>query len=148
MIIYTERKVGVVSRYLVDADALVSLAVVKDNGHEWALKVRRFLDEEKAKLILTSYAYGEVVTIVSMRIGHNEAVRIAKAIEKDEIVEIVEVDRELRLEGLEWFARQRSKNARFTDCVNMALMEKLGIEEVFSRDKHYKQNGFKRLGLD
>ncbi len=135
-----------VGKYLIDVDALVALTDERDSGYKWARRVLANLKE--VKLVLTSYAYGEAITVVSMKLGVEMAVKMAKAIEEDETVEIVEVGRELRLEGLEWFRKQTSKNARFTDCVNMALMEKLGIEEVFSRDKHYKQNGFKRLRLD
>lgn len=134
-------------RVLVDADALVALNDKNDSGYGWSVETSRGLSERNTELFLSSYSYGEAVTVLSMRVGLEKTVRFAEIIEKSDYV-LVEVDKLLRFKGLEWFKKQTSKNARFTDCVNMALMRDLGIEWVFSRDKHYKQNGFKRLGID
>lgn len=148
MITYMAKRVDMQNIILIDADALISMAVENDNGHEWAKKIVGKLKNSWASLYLSSYAYGEVLTVVSMRIGLAEALRLEKVIKKMSKLVIVDVDSELRESGLVWFSRQTSKNSRFTNCVNMALMEKLGIREIFSRDKHYKQNGFLRLGMD
>ena len=48
----------------------------------------------------------------------------------------------------EIFARQTSKNFRFSDAVNIALIKEHGIDAVFSFDNHYKQNGITRAGID
>lgn len=52
-----------------------------------------------------------------------------------------------RQEGasIELFNKISSKNTRFTDCLNMAIMKELKINTIFSFDKHYKQAGFKLL---
>ncbi len=135
------------SRYLIDADAIVALVIPDDSGYEWAGKVMKTMRKGQV-FYLSSYAYGEALTVVSMRGGLKKAIETARMIEEMKEIVIVDVEKKLREDGLEWFSKQTSKNSRFTDCVNMALMEKLGIKEIFSRDKHYKQNGFVCLGID
>lgn len=134
-------------KILVDADALVALINARDSGHRWAKKIEQSLEGSSCLGYLTSFAYGETLTVTSMRMGLSKALKAAEEIEKGPLV-IIEVGKKLRQKGLQWFARQTTKNARFTDCINMALMEELGIKNVFSRDLHYRKNGFKRLGID
>jgi len=148
MSICMEVKVGMRNRVLVDADAVVSLVIKSDNGHDWAVRESKKLLKNKDMLLyLTNFAYGEIITVISMKMDLKVAVKVARQIVKDDYV-LIDVDEKLRQKGLEWFAKQTNKNSRFTDCVNMAVMEKYGIERVFSRDVHYKKNGFVRLGLD
>lgn len=52
----------------------------------------------------------------------------------------------LRDNALEIFKKQTSKNARFTDAVNMAIMESEGIDFIFSFDRDYLKNKFKLFG--
>ena len=137
-----------VKKILVDADALVSLVNKNDSGHDWAVKTSKKVKENEAMVYLTSYAYGEALTVVSMQMSLDLAVRVGKKIDSSSEYVLVDVDRDLRKKGLAWFSKQSSKNARFTDCVNMALMAELQIEEIFSRDEHYRKNGFIRMGVD
>lgn len=135
-------------KILIDADAIVSMKNSRDNGHKWAREVIEELKKEDELVVyLSSFAYGEALTVVSMQLGLEEAIGVDRVIKEEGWV-VVDIDRELRGKGLEWFKKQTSKNSRFTDCVNMVLMEEKGIGEVFSRDEHYKGNGFVRLGVD
>jgi predicted nucleic acid-binding protein len=135
------------SKILIDTDAFVSLASASDSGHGWAERVRGKLMQGEYLFFLTNFSYGEALTVISQRVGHKIAVRVAEEIDGGEYV-LVEVDKKLRMKGLQWFGQQTSKNVSFTDCINMALMKQLKINQVFSRDVHYKKNGFLRLGLD
>ena len=128
-------------KILIDADAFVSLSNPNDSGYHWAKKVLRDLSQIKPLIYLTSYSYGEAVTVVSQMGGHDLAIALIKSIDESDYI-IVDINKEIRELGLLWFNKQTTKNARFTDCVNMAFMEQNKISHVFSRDKHYKKNGF------
>jgi predicted nucleic acid-binding protein len=141
------KRVNMLEKILIDSDIFVALANKKDNGHGWSKKMMNKIGAGNFLLYLTSFSYGEVLTVASQKLCHDAFLLLADKIEKGNFV-MIDVDEKLRLEGLKWFAKQKSKNSRFTDCVNMAVMEKYGIRRVFSRDKHYKKNGFLRLGLD
>lgn len=134
-------------KILIDSDIFVALANKDDSGHAWSKKMMRKIGGGNFLVYLTSFSYGEVLTVVSQKLGHKASLLVADEIEKGDFV-LLDVDEKLRKEGLKWFAKQTSKNSRFTDCVNMAVMEKYGIKRVFSRDVHYKKNGFFRLGLE
>lgn len=136
-----------INKILIDTDALVALASSSDSGHDWAQNVRKKIWGWKCVIYLSSFSFGEVVTVSSQKLGLKVAWELAEKMNTGGYV-IVEVDKELRSRGLEWFKKQTTKNARFTDCVNMALMEEVDIKWVFSRDELYRKNGFMRLGLD
>ena len=134
-------------RLLIDADALVSHANSRDSGYKWAKKWSQLLLETSCLVYLSNFAFGEALTVISMRLGIEQAMMVAESMRQSDMI-IVDIGKRQRKRALTWFAKQNTKNARFTDCVNMALMEELGIEYVFSRDRHYKKNGFRRLGID
>lgn len=130
---------------LIDADAAVSLFDNNDRNHKAMASLFEKLRKNHS-FLMTSFAFGETLTVISQNAGLALAVSAAGIIE--ETVVILEVDGALRRKGLEIFRKQKSKNARFTDCVNMALLKDLGQDKIFSFDEHYQKNGFKRLGIE
>ena len=134
-------------KFLIDADAIVSLKNPDDSGYEWALNTLKKIRHVESIVYLSSFAYGEALTVISMQMGLRMALTVDDLIQESEFV-MIDVNETFRRQGLKWFAKQTSKNSRFTDCVNMAVMEKYGVSKVFSRDEHYKKNGFVRLGID
>lgn len=136
-----------VKKLLIDADAFVALYNTSDINHKLALKIAKALSLAKIRLFTSDPAYGEVITVISQNIGHRDAVEFAEDISKSNIG-IVEIDGKLRQKGLSIFKKQTSKNARFTDCLNMAILKKENLAIIFSFDEHYKKNGFFRLGVD
>lgn len=130
---------------LIDADIFVSLTVLDDANHRRVSDLYKQI-KNKYSLLAISFAFGESLTVISSLTSIKIACRFADLIHRE--VMIIDVGLELREKGLEVFRRQSSKNTRFTDCVNMALLKDLGQDKIFSFDEHYKKNGFKRLGID
>jgi len=132
---------------LVDADALVALRDSKDPNHKLAAAVSSQITEAKISLITSDPAFGEAITVISQNVNHKAAVDFAGDIINSRL-EIVEVNARLRREALEIFKVQKSKNFRFTDAVNIAIMQERGLREIFSFDRDYRKNGLIRLGID
>jgi predicted nucleic acid-binding protein len=132
---------------LVDADALVALRDSKDPNHKLAAAVSSQITEAKIPLITSDPAFGEAITVISQNVNQRAAVGFAGDIINSRL-EIVEVNAKLRREALEIFKVQKSKNFRFTDAVNIAIMQERGLREIFSFDRDYRKNGFLRLGID
>lgn len=130
----------------VDSDVFVSLANKTDANHKWATEVSQVLAHRNIPFITSSYVFGEVVTVISQQLGHKTAMASGATIIQS--IPIVDPDEDVRLRAFELFGKQTSKNVRFTDCINMTLMKDLDIKEIFSYDKHYKKNGFLRVGVD
>lgn len=131
----------------VDADAFVAIRNASDPNHRNSLEYAIQAAKAKFFFITSDPAFGEAITIISQNVNLKEAVSFAEDTLSESIV-IVEVDSRLRRIALDIFKKQTSKNSRFTDCVNMAIMREEGLDTVFSFDEHYKKNGFKRFGID
>lgn len=136
-----------IKKLLVDADAFVALNTIEDSSHAKAIELSSLVDEQAILLFTSDPAFGEAVTIISQKVGLNKAIEFAEEILASPI-EIIEVDAKLRREALEIFKKQKSKNSRFTDCVNMAIMKEKGLDTILSFDRQYKVNKFKRFGID
>ncbi|MBI2590533.1 MAG: type II toxin-antitoxin system VapC family toxin [Candidatus Blackburnbacteria bacterium] len=135
------------NKILIDADAFVALNHKDDPNHTRALLLVAQIRDQKTDLLTSDPAFGEAITIISQEVALEPAVKFALKTLRGPI-DIVEVDSALRNDALEIFSKQTSKNSRFTDCINMAVMKRERIDTIFSFDKHYKKNGFKRFGID
>ncbi len=131
----------------VDADAFVALVDSKDSNHELAVAVSSSVSKFALGSVTSDPALGEAITVISQNVGHQIAVNFGQEVLSSRL-EIVEVDTKIRNKAFEIFKDQRSKNSRFTDAVNMAIMEQRGLKEIFSFDEDYKKSGFVRLGKD
>lgn len=132
---------------LVDADAFVAINYDADSNHSKAAKISSDIEKQYHTLFTSDPAFGEAVTVISQKAGFAKAIEFAQNILSSQI-EIIEVDSHLRWAALEIFKKQTSKNSRFTDCVNMAIMKEKGIDTIFSFDRQYKVNKLKRFGID
>jgi predicted nucleic acid-binding protein len=52
---------------------------------------------------------------------------------------------EIETAAIAFFKEQTSKNVSFVDCINMAYLDRGGLEYIFSFDKVYKQKGFRTV---
>lgn len=136
-----------VNTILIDADAFVALNYLDDSSHTRAVILSQELKDLNISLITSDPAFGEAITVISQRGGLDLAIAFAEDILSGDI-EIIEVDAALRRKALDIFKKQTSKNSRFTDCVNMAILKERGINTIFSFDIQYKRNKFKRFGID
>jgi len=132
------------SNIFIDADALVAISDISDSNHKKALKLAALLKEENLGLYISSFAFGEAVTVVSQNVNLKKAIELGKNIKRGMCL-IIEANTKHIYTAFEMFSKQTSKNSRFTDMVNMVLMDELKIDTIFSFDKHYTQNGYKLL---
>ncbi len=128
----------------VDTDAIVALVQISDSNHGKALKLQKLVDKYKIKIYTSDFVIGETVTVISQKSNIDLASKIGKEMLSGGM-ELFCVSRSEMKLALEKFSQQVSKNSRFTDMVNMVLMDRLKIDTIFSFDKHYTQNGYKLL---
>lgn len=130
------------SKIFIDADAFVAIINFQDSNHKKAIKLICHIKKKNLKVLTSSFAVGEAITVISQKIGQKKAIAFGRKIYQGEIG-ILGPERVQQIKALEKFARQKSKNARFTDFVNMVLMDELEIKRIFSFDKHYPKSGYK-----
>lgn len=128
----------------IDTDAIVALARIDDTNHEKAVELQKSINKNEAKLYISSFAVGEIITVLSQKSSVNVAVKVGKEIMDGNIIVIYITNGQMK-KALKKFTKQTSKNSRFTDIANMVLMDELKINTIFSFDQHYPKNGYKLL---
>ena len=128
----------------IDSDAVIALASVNDSNHSSALKLQKFIDKSKCNITTSDFVVGEIVTVLSQKFGVDFATKIGQQMMNGGISLICVSNNQMKL-AMKKFSKQTSKNSRFTDMINMVLMDELKIDTIFSFDKHYPKNGYKLL---
>lgn len=128
----------------IDTDAVIALAVIDDSNYNRSIDLQKIIDENKLKVFTSNFVIGEIVTVLSQRFGVEFASKIGKHM-TDGGITIINVSESQMKDALGKFSQQASKNSRFTDMINMVLMDELKIDTIFSFDKHYSKNGYKLL---
>jgi hypothetical protein len=131
-----------------DTTAWAALYDRRDKNHETASKFMKELKGEKILFITTDYILDETLTLIRMRVGHEEAVNFGRWLSESGVVRLIDVNPKLRETAWEIFKRYSDKYFSFTDCTSFALMRELNISQAFSFDRHFSQFGFIRLPLE
>lgn len=129
----------------VDADALIGLRVKEDAHYNAAKQILNDLEDQGEALATSWQVINEVATKLAYFDKKKNALDFLEWLFKSD-VEVVYVDSRLAKKTVKKFKDQKSKRVSLTDCTNMVIAEEMGIKQIFSFDKHYKQNGFELLG--
>lgn len=125
----------------VDASAFYALLNKKDNLHKEALLISKSLAKTNEVLITSNYTLAESYTVIRSKLGFKTAETFIAEIQKNGI-QVAWIDEEIHNRGLKIFLENKEpRDLSFFDCVDMALMESLGIEKAFSFDRHFKSLG-------
>ncbi len=135
------------NKLLVDSDAFFSLLVKTDANHQRASLLNKRLVASEQQFITVNLVVFETATVLSRKINQQAACLFLENISSGKM-EIFRIDETIEKRAGEIFKKQHRKNTSFIDCVNMAVMERLNLPTIFSFDKIYKRNGFRRIGLD
>jgi predicted nucleic acid-binding protein len=77
--------------------------------------------------------------------GRAEVVTTINDLRADPDVEIVTLSSGLMAEGLDLFSRRPDKQWSLSDCISFVVMEREGISDALTGDKHFEQAGFNVL---
>lgn len=135
------------TKVFLDADLLVALHDLSDLLHKDALQYFEMMSIGNIKPYLSTDVVGEVLTMISQRVGKSKALSLLNEFRSGKYV-IVHPDEQLVYKGEEIFRRVKSKNVSYSDCLSFAIMKAYAIEWVCSFDIHFKKQGFKRFGVD
>jgi predicted nucleic acid-binding protein len=124
---------------LIDTSALVAAKNADDKNHDKALDIMvRAVKGEFGKLFVSDYIFDETVTIAHIRTGNkdfaNDIGGFARA--KPIIFRFIEpIDFE---RAWELYLQFKDKGFSFTDCTNIAFMERYDIDTLFTYDSEFK----------
>lgn len=124
---------------LLDTSALVAARNANDRNHNKALEIMTpALQGDYGKLFVTDYIFDEAVTLAYIRTGSkrfaHDIGKFAKAKPINfRFIEPIDFDK-----AWELYQHYEDKHLSFTDCTNIALMERLDIETIFTFDMEFK----------
>lgn len=126
------------SYIFVDTGAWYALMDKSDANHNAAVE---FKDSLVHPLVTSNYIVDEIITLVRMNLGHSASVEIGQKLWNESIANLIRVTPQDEKKAWEIFVKYQDKTFSFTDCTSFALMERLGLTEVFSFDNHFTQYG-------
>lgn len=127
---------------LLDTSGLFCLTVDTEPHHARAVE----LYFAAPRRLTHSYVLSEWVPLAQTRgVPRQTALAVAaRAIDGQE-VEVVWVDEALHREGLALLLARPDKTYSLCDAVSFVLMRRYGLADALTTDKHFEQEGFRRL---
>ena len=122
-----------------DTSFFYALADRSDAHHE---RAKRFLVGNRSPLITSNFVFDELVTIARYDFGLEIAESVGSSILSSKICALLRIEREDEVSAWEIFRRFRDQDFSFTDCTSFSLMQRLGIEQAATIDRHFSTMGF------
>ncbi len=129
-------------RLFVDTSAWLALNDKNDQYHNKAAVKSIEIKKHKIELITSEYIIDESITLIRYRVSHRAAVIFGDSLINSNIVTIIDVTGENRINAWEMFKKYEDKELSFTDCISFVLMKNLKLNKTFTFDEHFKQLGF------
>ncbi len=128
----------------VDTSALYALLDAQDRYHPAAARVwRELLKDETLMLITSNYVVLETVALVQHRLGL-EAVRVLQD-DVLPVLTVVWVDRRLHESALTALLAAGKRHRSLVDWTSFELMRRHGLDVVFTFDRDFDEQGFRRI---
>jgi len=128
-------------KLFVDTSAWLALNDRSDQHHHAAVVRSPEIRKRRIELVTSEYILDESVTIIRYRVSHHAAVVFGDALLNSNIVRIIDITEEDRLNAWETFKKYKDKELSFTDCTSFVLMKNLKLTKAFAFDDHFRQMG-------
>ena len=124
----------------VDTGPFLALHLAKDQYHDLALRKWR---KHGPLAVSSNHVIDELATILARRAGYLFAADCVSNIYAAPTIEIIQSTREDELEALRWMLKFADQGVSFTDCVVMAVADRLGTKLVFGFDELFRKNSYR-----
>ena len=124
----------------VDTSAFFAVLDADDANHPSAQKEWERLLAGEAKLVTTSYILVETLALLQHRIGF-DAVRTFHT-DLMPILRVEWIDEGLHEAALSGVLSAGRAKLSVVDCASFAVMRRLGLQDAFTYDAHFKGQGF------
>ena len=127
----------------VDTGAWIALFVETDAHHRAA---GAWIGSNRDRLITSDYIVDEVLTLISARFRRQTAIRVGHVLFGQDLAGLIQLTDEDKDRAWGIFRSHSDKGWSFTDCTSFALMQRIGISNAFTFDRHFSQmKGIRRV---
>ena len=125
----------------VDTSALLALVNINDQFHDQAKSQWQLLLKNKDILFSNNYVTLESVSLIQRRFGVDWIGTLHAEILS--LIDIAWVDENQHQAALTAFLTANRRQLSLVDCSSFETMRRLEIENVFTFDEHFQEQGFK-----
>ena len=124
----------------IDTSALLAILDADDKNHVKAKQQWMDLVISEATLVCSDYVLVESLALIQRRIG----LMAVKVFHEDifPILTVEWVNESIYQGGIASVLISARRDLSLVDCISFETMRRLGIQSVFSFDKHFKEQGF------
>lgn len=132
-------------RVFIDTGVFVAARRSEEREHGAARAVLADLVENGATLFTTNHVFAETYTTLLARAGREAAIAWGRSFRAGSTVEPVHSDEALEEAAWQILDSHEDKEWSYVDAVSFALLEREGVEEAASFDRHFAQRGLRVL---
>jgi predicted nucleic acid-binding protein len=127
---------------LLDTSGLLCVCSPAEALHQAAVQAY----EAAVRRVTHGYVLAEFVALANVRgLDRRRTLAFVDACVHDPDLRLVWVDRDLHLRAMELLQSRLDKTYSLCDAVSFVLMKELGIQDALTTDRHFEQEGFRRL---
>lgn len=130
---------------LIDSSVFLSLEDPDERNHSASLNALKAELNGGSALITTNFVFDETYTLIMARLGRDRAVDWGDSFKRGSLVRLLRVDEDHEDRAWEIIQSCPDKDFSYTDATSFAIAESLGINDVLSLDKHFRQYGTFRV---
>jgi len=129
---------------IVFADTFYWIALLNTNGEDYKQVIQFGQANPNLKLVTTEPVVDEILNFFGSKGAflRGRAFRLSERIASDRTIQLISHDADIRQAALTLYRDRLDKGYSFTDCYSMIVMQRMGILEVLTHDKHFAQEGF------
>ncbi|MCG3197310.1 MAG: hypothetical protein GHCLOJNM_01795 [bacterium] len=129
-------------RVFADTGYFLALLNPRDALHRVALDLAQDLSYP---LLTTTWVLTEVADACAKPPNRQRFTTFVDRLRRDPTATVVGLDQDLFEQGLGLFRNRPDKEWSLTDCISFVVMEREGLTEAFTGDRHFVQAGFNAL---
>lgn len=130
-------------KYFIDTSAFLAIINKEDRFHQPAKRFWQEVLSTTAGFTTTNYVILETIALIQSRFGLEALRRFIGDVLP--AIETVWVDEALHQRGISVLMAANRKQLSLVDCTSFDLMRQNGLDQAFSFDSHFQEQGFHLL---
>lgn len=129
-------------KVFIDTSYIIAVLRKKDTHHATAVAATL---RYRGTFVTTEYVLIEAMNYLNALPFRSAVSRTVESLRRNPGTLVVPASTELLDDGIALFSARSDKDWGLTDCISFVVMEREGVTEALTSDRHFEQAGFKAL---